>query len=111
MNQKTRKLTESAILIALGTVLALLTNYIPFLNLPYGGSITIFSMVPLVVISYRYGVKWGDFFRHCFWASSDGDWHHRWRFSGGRSLCGHLFCTARLYRRLYGNRYSWYVPQ
>lgn len=61
MNQKTRKLTESAILIALGTVLALLTNYIPFLNLPYGGSITIFSMVPLVVISYRYGVKWGIF--------------------------------------------------
>lgn len=61
MNQNTRKLTESAILIALGTVLALLTNYIPFLNLPYGGSITIFSMVPLVVISYRYGVKWGIF--------------------------------------------------
>jgi len=61
MNQKTRRLTESALLIALGTVLALLTNYIPFLNLPYGGSITIFSMVPLIVLSYRYGLSWGFF--------------------------------------------------
>ncbi len=61
MNQKTRRLTESALLIALGTVLALLTNYIPFLNLPYGGSVTIFSMVPLIVLSYRYGVRWGFF--------------------------------------------------
>ena len=61
MNPKTRRLTESALLIALGTVLALLTNYIPFLNLPYVGSITIFSMVPLIILSYRYGIGWGFF--------------------------------------------------
>ena len=61
MNPKTRRLTESALLIALGTVLALLTNYLPFLNLPYGGSITIFSMVPLVLLSFRYGLAWGFF--------------------------------------------------
>ena len=61
MNPKTRRLTESALLIALGTVLALLTNYIPFLNLPYGGSVTIFSMVPLIILSYRYGIGWGFF--------------------------------------------------
>ena len=39
----------------------LLTNYLPFLNLPYGGSITIFSMVPLVLLSFRYGLAWGFF--------------------------------------------------
>lgn len=61
MNAKTRRLTESALLIALGTVLALLTNYIPFLNLPYGGSVTIFSMVPLIILSFRYGIGWGFF--------------------------------------------------
>ena len=61
MNPKTRRLTESALLIALGTVLALLTNYLPFLNLPYGGSITIFSMVPLVLIAFRFGMVWGIF--------------------------------------------------
>ncbi|PWL71622.1 MAG: energy-coupled thiamine transporter ThiT [Clostridiales bacterium] len=61
MNPKTRRLTESALLIALGTVLALLTNYLPFLNLPYGGSITIFSMVPLIILAFRYGIRWGFF--------------------------------------------------
>ena len=61
MTPKTRRLTESALLIALGTVLALLTNYIPFLNLPYGGLVTVFSMVPLILLSYRYGTGWGFF--------------------------------------------------
>jgi len=61
MNKTTRRLTESALLIALGTVLSLLTNYIPFLNLPYGGSITLFSMVPLIILSFRYGCLWGFF--------------------------------------------------
>lgn len=59
MNQRTKKLTVSAVLIALGTVLALLTTFIPPLNLPYGGSITVFAMVPLVAIGYMYGAKWG----------------------------------------------------
>ena len=68
MNPKTRRLTESALLIALGTVLALLTNYLPFLNLPYGGSITIFSMVPLIILAFRYGcLLYTSCLRRCFW--------------------------------------------
>ena len=59
--QKIRRLTESAVLIALGMGLALFTNYIPFLHLPYGGSVTVFSMVPLVILSFRYGIGWGFF--------------------------------------------------
>lgn len=55
--QKTIRLVETAIMIALSTILAEFT-VIKFL---YGGSVTIFSQVPMVVISYRYGVKWGLF--------------------------------------------------
>lgn len=48
---------ESGILIAVATVLSL---FQPF-QLPFGGGITIVSMLPIVIVSYRYGVKWGIF--------------------------------------------------
>ena len=51
----TRKLTESAIMIALATILSL----IPIVNMPYGGSITAVSMLPIVVIAFRHGTGWG----------------------------------------------------
>lgn len=55
--QKIRRLAESAIMLALATILAELA----VIKFPFGGSVTIFSQVPMVVISYRYGVKWGAF--------------------------------------------------
>ena len=54
-NTKTRALVESAILIALATILSL----IKLVDLPYGGSITIASMFPIVILSYRFGLRWG----------------------------------------------------
>ena len=55
MNGKmTRKLTESAVFIALGTILSILK-----IDLPFGGGVTIASMLPLVLISHRWGWKWG----------------------------------------------------
>ena len=58
MQTKTRKLTESAMLIAVAIVLELLAKmFIP--ELPFGGQITLMSMLPVVLISYRHGVKWG----------------------------------------------------
>ena len=54
-NQKTRMLTESAVMIALAAVLSMITIF----RMPQGGSITAASMVPLLFISYRYGAKWG----------------------------------------------------
>ena len=51
----TRRLTETALMIALATALSYITIY----KLPMGGSITLFSQVPIVIIGYRYGVKWG----------------------------------------------------
>lgn len=46
---------ECAIMIALAAVL----SFVKILELPYGGSVTAFSVVPIVIISYRHGVKWG----------------------------------------------------
>ena len=54
---KTRTLVECALMIALGTVLANIKIY----ELPNGGSITLFSMLPFILISFRHGVKWGLF--------------------------------------------------
>lgn len=52
---KTQKLTLSAIFIALGTILSLIQ---PF-SLPQGGGITLLSMLPVIILSYRYGIGWG----------------------------------------------------
>lgn len=50
-----RTLVECAVMLALATILAVL----PVIKLPYGGSVTYASMVPIVLVSYRHGVKWG----------------------------------------------------
>ena len=58
---KTQRLTMSAVMIALSATLAIVCALIPFLNLPFGGGFTIASMLPIVLISYMYGLKWGFF--------------------------------------------------
>ena len=50
----TRKLVESAMLIAVGTVLSLIK-----FDMPMGGGLTLCSMLPLILLSHRYGWKWG----------------------------------------------------
>lgn len=59
--QKIQRLTTSAVMLALATVLALVCEMIPFLNLPFGGGFTVASMLPIVLVSYMYGIKWGFF--------------------------------------------------
>ena len=59
--QKTQRLTVSAVMLAFATVLALVCELIPFLNLPFGGGFTLASMLPIVIVSYMYGIKWGFF--------------------------------------------------
>ena len=51
----TRVLAEGAMMIALATVLSLIKIW----EMPYGGSVTLFSMLPIVLMSYRHGAKWG----------------------------------------------------
>ena len=48
-------LVECALMIALSTVLSMIKIF----ELPNGGAVTCASMVPLILVSYRHGVKWG----------------------------------------------------
>lgn len=52
---KTRILVECALMIAISTAL----GYVPIFTMPLGGSITLCSMAPLIVVSLRHGAKWG----------------------------------------------------
>ena len=54
---RTKRMVTSAMLIALATVLSLLQ---PF-QLPFGGGVTVASMMPIVIIAYVYGTKFGLF--------------------------------------------------
>lgn len=52
---KVKTLAEGAIMIALATVLSFIKVY----QLPWGGSITLLSMLPIVVFSIKHGAKKG----------------------------------------------------
>ncbi len=52
---KTKRLVESALMIALSTIL----SFIIIFRLPFGGSITACCMLPVILAAYRYGTKWG----------------------------------------------------
>jgi thiamine transporter len=53
--QRTKKLVECSLLVAVGTVLSLFS----LVQMPYGGSVTLASMLPVVLIAYRHGTLWG----------------------------------------------------
>lgn len=54
-SNKLRKLVTCAMLIAIATVLTFAVIY----KSPFDGSVTVLSMLPIVLIGYLYGVKWG----------------------------------------------------
>ena len=54
-NTKLERLVTSAVFIALATVLSFVKIY----KLPLGGSITRLSMLPICLLSLKYGMKWG----------------------------------------------------
>lgn len=56
--KNTKKLAMTAMLVALAAVLAAISMVIP-LQLPFGGSVTLASMLPIVLIGYMFGMKWG----------------------------------------------------
>ena len=53
--QKMLRLVESGLMLAMATVL----SFVKVLDLPYGGSITAFSTLPLILIAYRHGMWQG----------------------------------------------------
>lgn len=65
MQTKTKRLTESAMLLAMAIVLEVVSKaFIP--EMPFGGQVTLVSMLPVVLISYRHGVKWGLVSGFCY---------------------------------------------
>ncbi len=54
-DKKTKMLVEGAVMIALATVL----SYLRIVKFPWGGSITVLSMLPIVIFALRYGVAKG----------------------------------------------------
>ena len=53
-----KDLIETSILVSLTVVLDLIFKMIPFMDMPQGGSVSL-TMLPLLVIAYRNGTKWG----------------------------------------------------
>ena len=54
---KTSRMVTTAILIALAAILSLIKVF----KMPMGGSVTLVSMLPIALISLKYGYKWGFF--------------------------------------------------
>ena len=52
---KTRRLCECAILLAMSAALSFVKIY----TMPLGGSVTLLSMLPVLMIGLRHGMKWG----------------------------------------------------
>lgn len=53
--QKIKRIAVCAIMVALATILSML----PIFKAPLGGSVTLGSMVPIMLISFLYGWSWG----------------------------------------------------
>ena len=54
-NSKTQIMVEGAVMVALATAL----SFIPIIQLPWGGTVTLLSMLPIAIFSIRRGVKAG----------------------------------------------------
>lgn len=55
---KTQVLAESAIMVALSIAIFLVSDLLPWPFL-YGGGFTLFGQVPIIIVSYRHGIKNG----------------------------------------------------
>ncbi|MCL2637748.1 MAG: energy-coupled thiamine transporter ThiT [Oscillospiraceae bacterium] len=54
-NKKVLILVESAIMLGLAFALSM----VKIIQMPWGGSVTLLSMLPIAVVSIRHGLKWG----------------------------------------------------
>ncbi|MBQ7660783.1 MAG: energy-coupled thiamine transporter ThiT [Clostridia bacterium] len=61
-NENVRKLTESAVMIALAFVLSMVKLW----HMPLGGSVTLLSMLPILLIAVKNGPAWGFATAFCY---------------------------------------------
>ena len=66
MNEKSKKSIYSLTLSAVFTGLATALSFIKVYNLPLGGSVTLFSMLPIVMLSFMLGIKKGLAASFCY---------------------------------------------
>lgn len=59
---RTKELAEGAVMIALAAAL----SFVRVFRLPWGGSVTLISMLPIIIFSIRHGVKKGLFVSFVF---------------------------------------------
>ena len=65
MHNETKRMTESAMLLSLAVVLDVVSKmFIP--PMTFGGQVTLASMLPVVLIGYRYGIRWGMASGFCY---------------------------------------------
>ncbi len=55
IDPKVLRLVESAVMLGLATAL----SQVKLFQMPLGGSVTLCSMLPVMLIAYKYGPKWG----------------------------------------------------
>lgn len=58
---KTQRLILTAMMLAVATAIALICQVIPFINAAFGGGFTVASMLPIVIVAYMFGTRWGLF--------------------------------------------------
>ena len=61
-NSKIKKLTTCAVMLALAFVLSFVKIY----EFPFGGAITLLSMLPICLVSVKYGLGWGLSTAFCY---------------------------------------------
>ena len=55
LDPRVLRLVESAVMLGLATALSMVKIF----QMPLGGSVTLCSMLPVLLIAYKYGFKWG----------------------------------------------------
>jgi len=58
MKNQIRAITETAMLVALGAVLQIISETVPIMQMPQGGSISL-ALLPVLAIGFRRGFKYG----------------------------------------------------
>lgn len=77
MNKNIKRMAFIAIYVALAIVLDFIKEFIPFLNMPQGGSINI-ALIPIVFASFHLGYKEGFVAGLLWWAISSLMGLNRW---------------------------------
>lgn len=93
MNNKTKELVLIALFIALAIVLDYIKEFLPFLNMPSGGSINI-ALIPVVVGSFVLGYKKGILIGIMWWLLTFVLGMNRWFLSIPQYLLDYIIPSS-----------------